>query len=185
VREDDPSPRIQDEGHRNSGASEVMQQVAPVVDDLRVVHSDCGEEALGAVRIVLGVDADEAHLPTVPGVRTLQGRHLLLAGHTPRRPQVHQDRGAAEAGRVHRRPGAQALKREPGQPGITARPGTANPGVRGAGSEPTALPVLVREVGMTHDVTMAAAATSNATSNGPLRNPLTPLAPRTALYDVS
>ncbi len=37
---------------------------------------------------------------------------------------------------------------------------------------------------MTHDVTMAAAATSNATSNGPLRNPLTPLAPRTALYDA-
>ncbi len=54
MREDDPSPRIQDEGHRNSGASEVMQQVAPVVDDLRVVHSDCGEEVLGAVRIVLG-----------------------------------------------------------------------------------------------------------------------------------
>jgi len=119
-----------------------------------------------------------AHARCRAGISCWQGTHhdahrFTKTGEPPRR-----------AGSTVR-PGAQAPKRETGQPGITARPGTASPGVRGAGSEPTALPVLVREVGMTHDVTVAAAATSNATSNGPLRNPLTPLAPRTALYDVS
>ena len=42
-----------------------------------------GPRSARAVVLVLGVDAQEAHLPAMQGVGALQRGHLLLAGHAP------------------------------------------------------------------------------------------------------
>lgn len=93
---EDPALRVDEERRRHPPEADSTGDIPGGIGPRRIGEAGSGGELDRILTVVLVIHADEPHLAVEPLGGGGERRHLTTARPTPRRPEVHDERGAPQ-----------------------------------------------------------------------------------------